>query len=452
MSARLGVVISTVCLALAVHPLTATAANPCAEPHARALVLGSGGSKGAFEAGAAYHLIVQRGCDFSEISGISVGALNGAILAQAAVAPDAAQSLDNLRRQTEVLTKEWTGIKSQRDMLRPRPLGRLRVGLFGLQSLDKTDALKAFVTSRVSLDRLARGRELRVGTMTFDDGRYHEIVINPQGRVDRQTAHSFIYGSVVVPVFGVMPTIPSSPGQPSADQEQYSDAGVRHSTPVESYFESCRPACAPLTGPNTPPHPPTEQLFVVVTSPYARRDDLRPVVDPKAFDDDTRQITNGRAILVRMFDLLIDTSARNDLDDMLMLNDLLRWRTQAAVRLGSPLTGFPIESYNRSAGNPDAPSQPYDIALIAPQREDSDPSTIFDTRPSTIRRQLFCGCVAADQAMQRDFGLASMETQCADRFPRLATREHARRRDRVRETAPWDAAICRDPRTAVTNR
>ena len=95
----------------------------------------------------------------------------------------------------------------------------------------------------------------------------------------------------------------------------------------------------------------------------------------RAFDDDTRQITDGRQILVRMFDLLVDTISRDDLDDMLMLNDLLAWRTQAAEHVGAPLADFPIESFNAAPG---AASRPYEIALIAPAREDADPSTIFD--------------------------------------------------------------------------
>ena len=177
---------------------------------------------------------------------------------------------------------------------------------------------------------------------------------------------------------------------------------------------------------------------MVVTSPYARRNDLRPVVDPDAFDHDTRQITDGRQILVRMFDLLVDTMSRDDLDDMLMLNDLLAWRTQAAERLASSLADFPIESYNAS----EATSRPYEIALMAPDREDADPSTIFDVRPETISRQLFCGCIAADAVMQRRFALEPMAQSCVARFPRPPTR-------RVRSTRRWDPGVCRDERTAV---
>src|SRR6185503_6293752 len=82
-------------------PFAANAGDPCAEDAARALVLGSGGSRGAFEVGAIYHLVVHRGCDFAEVSGTSIGALNAALLAQAARSGDRARSLANLQAAAE---------------------------------------------------------------------------------------------------------------------------------------------------------------------------------------------------------------------------------------------------------------------------------------------------------------------------------------------------------------
>ena len=69
--------------------------------------------------------------------------------------------------------------------------------------------------------------------------------------------------------------------------------------------------------------------------------------------------------------------------------------------------------------------------------------TIFTVDPATQRRQLFCGCVAADEAMGTRFGLATMADRCAARFPGQADRRDAT--DVI--LAP---AICRDERTAVS--
>jgi NTE family protein len=425
-------------------PTLVVAADPCAAQHARSLVLSGGGAKGAFEAGAAYHLIVHRGCDFTEIAGSSVGAINGALLAQAAAASDATVSLVNLRAAAEHLVDEWTAIDSPRDVMRTRPLGRIRFAMFGLDSVADLEPLRQFIRERVALEKLAAGRELRVGVTTFVDGRYREIVINSGGQVDAQAAHEIIFGGAVVPLFGRM--VRAVPPASSAGPLQLADGGLRHATPVTSYFSACRAAdgggslCIPLTGADTPPHPRTEQLFVVVTSPFARRNDLRPVVDASALDRGGVTITDGRQILVRMFDLLVDTMYRDDLDDILTFNDLLAWHARAAAA-GAPLATFPLGSYN--TGNAATPySLPYEIVLVGPQREDSDPITLFNVQPATQRRQLYCGCIAADDAMRAQFGLPDMADRCAVRFPGLSGKRDA-------TEVKLDAAVCRDERTAV---
>jgi hypothetical protein len=431
----------------ALLPDVSSAADPCASPRARSLVLSGGGAKGAFEAGAAYHLIVHRGCDFTEIAGNSVGAINGALLAQAASADDAAVSLANLRAAAEGLVDEWATIGSLRDVMRTRPLGKIRFALFGLDSVADLEPLRQFIIERVALDELASGRELRVGITTFVDGRYREIVLNSGGRGAAQDAHEIILGSAVVPVFGRMVRAPP-PGS-SVGPLQLADGGLRHATPVTSYFSACRdasgpsgaPDCVPLTGADTPPHPRTEQLFVVVTSPFARRNDLRPVVDARAFDRSGAAITDGRQILVRMFDLLVDTMYRDDLDDMLTYNDLIAWHARATAA-GAPLAAFPLGSYN-TVDAAASRSLPYEIVLIGPQREDADPMTIFNVDPATQRRQLFCGCSAADDAMRTQFGLAGMADRCAARFPGLAGR-------RGEAEVSLEPAVCREERTAVS--
>lgn len=429
----------------ALLPNVAAAADPCGAPNARSLVMSGGGAKGAFQAGAAYHLIVHRGCDFAEISGTSVGAINGALLAQAAVTDDAAASLDNLRAAAEALVDEWVELSGPRDMMRARPLGKVRFALFGLDSVADLEPLRQFIREHVAVEKLVAGRELRVGVTTFVDGRYREIVVNSGGEVDAEAVHEIILGSAVVPVFGRM--VRAVPPASSAGALQLADGGLRHATPVGSYFSSCwasgepngTPLCMPLTGPATPPHPRTEQLFVIVTSPFARRNDLRPVVDARAFDD-AGTITDGRQILVRMFDLLVDTMYRDDLDDMLTYNDLIAWHARAAAT-GAPEPAFPLGSYNTEEAVPSR-SLPYEIVLVAPEREDADPMTIFNLEPATQRRQLYCGCIAADDAMQMQFGAAHMADRCGERFPGLADQ-------RGTVEVSLGPTVCRDERTAV---
>src|SRR5437764_1085536 len=78
----------------------------------RALVLSGGGLKGAFQAGAVYHLIVHRSCDFAEFSGVSVGSLNSVMLAQARRDDNPETSLKNLAERAEKMVRLWQEIRS----------------------------------------------------------------------------------------------------------------------------------------------------------------------------------------------------------------------------------------------------------------------------------------------------------------------------------------------------
>ncbi len=406
---------------------TAHAQNPCAEPRARALVLGGGGSKGGFEAGAAYHLIVHRGCDFAEISGISAGALNGAILAQAETSAESERSLSALEEQAEKLVRLWSSFKSSKDILKARRFAMFRWGLFGLESMKDFTPLRRLIQTNVSLERLEMGRPFRVGTLSFADGRYHEIVINAEETVDGDTAHDFIFGSAIVPVFGMMPRIARKEGHQRGELLQYGDGSLRHSTPVMSYFKVCQTEiraqdnasnnrCMPIGAEDAPRHPAVEQLFVIVTTPYERETDLQPIVNRTAFKQGTQQITDGRRVMSRMFDLLGNSIYRDDLDDAFLANDMLRWRADVTATGIKSQRSFPLESYNVDPAHPEAVSKPYQIVLINPSRQDTDSANMFDFRPENISRQLYCGCVAADLAMEREFGLESMAERCAEKF------------------------------------
>src|SRR5215469_5963369 len=151
---------------------SAAAEDPCASPRPRALVLSGGGAKGAFEAGAVYHLVVERHCDFHEFSGVSVGALNGTFLAQAAQSDDSERSLENLARQTEALVKFWQSIKSSNDIRRARLLAKLRFGLFGLDSMNDMEPLHKLLQRNISTDSLGVGRPARVSVLSFSTGQY----------------------------------------------------------------------------------------------------------------------------------------------------------------------------------------------------------------------------------------------------------------------------------------
>jgi len=88
----------------------------------RALVLSGGGVKGSWQVGACEHLIGEKGVWFDVISGVSVGAVNGATLAHA-------RDLDGLRARLERLRSVWFGVRGNDNIYRRRRFGALGLAL-----------------------------------------------------------------------------------------------------------------------------------------------------------------------------------------------------------------------------------------------------------------------------------------------------------------------------------
>lgn len=424
----------------------------CPQNKDRALVLSGGGARGAFEAGAIYHLVVQRHCDFKEISGVSVGALNGAFLAQAERSNDPQQSLKNLSAVAEELVAVWDNFKGSQDVFKSRKMSMLRFGLFKLENLNDFSPLHELIKNRVSTTKLLNGRTVRIGVVSFWDGRYREVVASRTSESENKKFLDFVFASSLIPIYGKMPQIQDDPANTDpALWPQFADAGLRRVTPVSSYFKGCEEATAPfnpktglsavpsstpcerLTTKLMPAHDgPINQLIVVMASPYSRATDEFPIAnDPKCCVPGTHRYMDGHKIMERTVNLAIGLPYRWDLDFAQVDNEFLRWRQKrhsTFLSLMDPAkvnefekqsnllnSDFPMESYN--LGNiPGLPSLPYEFNIIVPDKVFTD---VYGFDPPNIREQLYCGCLAADRVMSNKNNASFISTQCAQRFPRL---------------------------------
>jgi predicted acylesterase/phospholipase RssA len=438
-------------LALCVPAVWAQGANPCSPQESRALVLSGGGAKGAFEAGAVYHLVVHRGCDFKDFSGVSAGALNVAYLAQAPVEGD---SLGNLQQQAKGLVELWRNVRGAKQVMRNRFLGVPRLLLFGTESLKNFTPLRELVQREIHVDALVHsGREVRVGTVSFYDGTYREVMPASTGLLAPAQLLDYVYASALIPVYGSMPRIQESKDQPLDSEywSQFSDGGIRHPTPVAGYFPVCgaktallqqqfirvpetppspRPVdvfCDPeRPAPAAPPHKNLTQLFVVIANPYDPASDHLPppgcCPDPKGI----RHVRNGKEVLWRTLEVVLNSPYRWDLSYALMANDALRSRADLLQWARGTLDpkaldqftrefgdeSFPVASYHSS---PDANwSLPYNMVLITPKQEYGG---TYQFDPANIRKQLHEGCLTADAIVAAQFQAASMKTRCDADFP-----------------------------------
>src|SRR5262249_53851925 len=379
---------------------TAENVDYCDPGKKRALVLSGGGLKGAFQAGATYHFIVHRSCDFSEIAGVSVGSLNAVILAQAQRDENPEVSLKNMVGQAEKGVDLWQNIRSSKQILKPRWPGwmwalAIRYGLFGTESMNTFDPLMHLIQTNVDMDALDRGRPVRVGSVSLWDGTYREV--GPSATFpnnDRKYFLQYVYASALIPILGKMPRIQQSEQDTDAKQWiQYGDGGILNNTPFCIYFRKCEPQespgqaesesppCLAWLRAGTPPPQDVQQLFVVVTSPFTRNVDRYPV-GPKLLARGSKQVTDGRKILLRTIDLILETDFREDLMLMLESNAVLAWRKRTYDAMTTVLTpeqrnafdqrfaeinkAFPLHSYNEA---PDGgPSLPYDVVVVAPEK------------------------------------------------------------------------------------
>lgn len=410
----------------------AETAKKCEPNNDRALVLSGGGAKGAFEAGAIFHFVNHRDCDFRDIAGVSVGAVNGAYIAEA---PSDETSLRNLQDRTRGLIDFWRSINGPDDILRPRFLGKLRLFLLGLDSLNDFTPLERKIEREIHPTKIRESkRSLRVGVVSFYDGVYHEF--DPNQVLDDGEFRKYVLASTAIPVNARLPRISSSTTNGGLDSEiQYADGGVSHATPLAAYFSPCDFSprvlfrdvkqfgrLTPCVAGGLQEHRgPIKELFVVVANPY---DPASARLEKKAV------MSDGREILDRTLDVLFSSPYRWDLNFALAANRMLKWRedtyawaksiaqeSKAREVLGIKGEGdfsgveFPVRSANPG---PDGFSLAYKMGVVAPSKVYAD---TYGFDKANIRLQLYKGCIQADLMMAQQFRMGSMRDACERDFP-----------------------------------
>lgn len=173
----------------------------------RALVLSGGGARGAYQVGVLRRLIDDERRDYDIITGVSVGALNGAYLAQAGPG--------KLREVFGRLEGLWDSLTTDK-VYKKRLLGDL-AGFTNLSIYDSTPLIDLV---RRTLDPVAvrsSGRKLRVGAVCLETGEYRSAT------EDDPRLAWWVAASSSFPVF-FLPIL--------IDGRHWTDGGLRNVTPV----------------------------------------------------------------------------------------------------------------------------------------------------------------------------------------------------------------------------
>lgn len=237
------------------------------------LVLSGGGAKGAFEVGAEHVLREEKGYTWDRIFGVSVGALNAALLAQ---------------REYQRLKDIWFSIR-QEDVYR-------KFGWFGVAWRIAVLRKLGAYDNKPLMDLIRRNCE----------GRQFQIPAHV-GRVSLTTGNYSTVGSddpnflFAVWESATMPIIWECIGE-----KAYVDGGLRNVTPLGDAL-----------------HFSPAEIVVVALSPNK----VEPAPYPTSIIDvATRSLT----------DITIDEILKNDIDNFVRINDLVKQAEAAGLKLKKP--------------------------------------------------------------------------------------------------------------------
>lgn len=252
-----------------------------------ALVLSGGGAKAYFQARMWGRIEKEFGISASVIAGVSVGALNGAMIAQ---------------DSTEEMLAVWETIREQ-DVYKRRSLAGIaaRYGLYklgiGHPPLGAYDNSPLFELIKKHIDYQDLNIPLKIGRVNLNTGRY-------QSFINDYNFHRQILASTAIPVIW-------SPVDITEDEvtDQWVDGGVRNLTPL-----------ADVIGHNP------DLILIIPTNPYDR----------------TRPMKHGRQedlveVGLTALDIMMDEVFFNDIDRFLDTN-----------RLASQIEALDGTAYNRN--------------------------------------------------------------------------------------------------------
>lgn len=182
-----------------------------AKKKTRALVLSGGGSKGAYQVGVLQHWLQDLKIQYDYVCGISVGALNGGIMAQTRVDdPEGAYAL---------MDRIWLDVTNDRVRKKwYRGLLGMHIPAIWKPSFYDSSALEGWVRGALDMELVRRSdRRLFVGAVSWNTGEYR-IATDEEDNLSE-----WILASASFPLFFEPVRI---------GDELWTDGGVRNVTPI----------------------------------------------------------------------------------------------------------------------------------------------------------------------------------------------------------------------------
>ncbi len=236
----------------------------------KALVLSGGGCKGSYAAGCIQYLLGELQIDYSIYCGVSVGAINAAMLSQfkSGEEVEAAQLMKDL----------WLTMDSSKVFKRWHPFGKLHVP-WKLSFYDSSP-LHNLINQYIKLDKIREsGKIVSVGTVSLSSGKYHTFKHDDDDFINAVLASSAAPG-MLCPI--------------DMKGQLWIDGGCKELSPIREAIELG-----------------ATEIDVITTSPEIR---IKKFLDKPSIID----------VVKRAIDLSTDKILSNDIDKVLMHNELAK--------------------------------------------------------------------------------------------------------------------------------
>ncbi len=188
----------------------------------RILALSGGGDKGAYQAGAIYSLIQNLSPEevqYDVVSGISVGALNGAMVAIIEKGKE--------KEVAEELLKSWRSVTGPETIYKDWPFGGVIRGLLFQSGLYDTSPEYDFLMNVIKRYNGLK-RDFTIGVVNMRTGRYESLAND-----DFSNNEELVAGTVCSSAFpGVFPLV-------EFKKESYTDGGVIFGTDIPNAVQLC---------------------------------------------------------------------------------------------------------------------------------------------------------------------------------------------------------------------
>lgn len=234
----------------------------------RVLVLSGGGSKGAYQAGALKYILGELKVSYDAFCGVSVGAINCAILAMFSSGEE--------KESINYLLDLWNNIGNSSIYKRWFPLGALHI--LWKHSFYDSSPLHTVIRDRIDLKKIrASGKKATAGTVSLSSGKY---------TIFDQDSDHFIDAVIASASFpGMLPPVKFL-GQ------LWTDGGVKEISPIKKAIEMG-----------------ADEIDIIITSPHTR---IKHFFEKPSLSD----------ILKRVLDLSTDKIMANDIEKVEMYNKL----------------------------------------------------------------------------------------------------------------------------------